>query len=1088
MYTTIVADSEFRVFICPSVLRDQCVRLLKKMYADIGDRSVHTPWADAHARKYDDGGEPELACIGATLLEEAPAGHAIVIWRRFGGTFLGVSSGGLQRAYRGAARHAAQRWQSDVASRSYRAENNPPLEAIIFDADGTLIDSLPPHIDFCHQMNAEFDVGLGASLPARNDIRACRTVTAAPMDNFFRRAGFPENLVPCLVEAYEARFAAECPVGPFEGIGDMLRRLTEEYGLKVAVVSSNTSANVRHALGPLLSQRMTFILGIDNGPKDKAEAIREALCRLRLTSGGPGRACECAALYVGDTEKDSQKAAAAGMRFVGVDYGFEGLAALQRSDPEAFPDSPVATTVAELASLLFAEAEVGKTSCAERKAVCGVLPAELHQHHVRRILYFEHALVDQIVALSQQCLQPVYDMEEAEVCFVRQSLWRGFLSCFLHRHGGEWNERNLLELRDTMVSSVMQAEARLRPLLASLPLEVPGADQKDPQLELKRVVAALNILLKSVHGTPSSSTTTGEPGSKKKMKKADLEWGGTLWEIFEEGYPPNCTGIEALIVATYACHPLLEMPKTLRVGLAPDHVFFQTKLPDQQNWGAIESKPPFSSSSSSVSSSPSSQSSSSSFSSSAIMDIVGTSRKLRAEPIKAEKLRGYRYAFGKPEWIEGPRIIQMEAIWDLFSLDKQRAIVTSFKQHLSSFTDMDYFRRLSVHRDMVMAAVYDRAILQPLARRHIRSRSYDSLESERLRALLQFLMARRAVENSMVEWDFWFRGGGFASSAGESCAPGPSRLCPSLPAAIRVLRKYFAAAEARLAFENYMTGACLSIAINSLELLRAVVQAHGDRTTSRQKKELHVLLEAASRNYVQSVRLAAAHSFEEGAASVKFGTDADALALMLNVFVRVTDDFLKLEVVREEERETLVASGELCARSGVRVLSAFWDFFSSLKAWFRGAPGIHSSEMIFLNIGGKGGARHLELSVEALFETMCRPEKHRRHEHGRTWSWASNFCAKVGAGAEESHREGKGTRSRSSESLRALLEKLAAKSVRLAEEEAFGGGAAGDVDGTAIVAKGRKRKRKRASSEFWKLFIAVDETPRRRHRRRWHDR
>ena len=37
-----------------------------------------------------------------------------------------------------------------------------PLAALIFDADGTLLDSLPPHVDFCHAMNAE----LGLAKPA----------------------------------------------------------------------------------------------------------------------------------------------------------------------------------------------------------------------------------------------------------------------------------------------------------------------------------------------------------------------------------------------------------------------------------------------------------------------------------------------------------------------------------------------------------------------------------------------------------------------------------------------------------------------------------------------------------------------------------------------------------------------------------------------------------------------------------------------------------------------------------------------------------------------------------------------------------
>ena len=108
--------------------------------------------------------------------------------------------------------------------------------AIVFDADGTLLDSLPPHVAFCRAMNDKYACGL--SLPdlsssagmepqlhpqpqdshddaahadphadrgydhnpdpavAAGSLAAARALAAAPMDNFLRRAGFAEALVP----------------------------------------------------------------------------------------------------------------------------------------------------------------------------------------------------------------------------------------------------------------------------------------------------------------------------------------------------------------------------------------------------------------------------------------------------------------------------------------------------------------------------------------------------------------------------------------------------------------------------------------------------------------------------------------------------------------------------------------------------------------------------------------------------------------------------------------------------------------------------------------------------------------------------
>ena len=75
----------------------------------------------------------------------------------------------------------------------------------LFDADGTLLDSLPPHVDFCHvsrrslvlfsncaltafnyvfqAMNNKYCEGK-LSIPPRTD---GRLVHASPMDNFLRR-------------------------------------------------------------------------------------------------------------------------------------------------------------------------------------------------------------------------------------------------------------------------------------------------------------------------------------------------------------------------------------------------------------------------------------------------------------------------------------------------------------------------------------------------------------------------------------------------------------------------------------------------------------------------------------------------------------------------------------------------------------------------------------------------------------------------------------------------------------------------------------------------------------------------------------
>lgn len=239
----------------------------------------------------------------------------------------------------GLLRTALRRGTSVAASTMCAAQRR----GILWDADGTLLDSLPPHIDFLHRMSAE--LGFGLALPERSDLAACRAIAAAPMSAFVARAGFPDSSIARCVDAYEARFASEHPVRPFGGVGTLLGRLGES-GVRCAVVSSNTAANVVSGLGPDLAARFEFVEGIDTGPADKAAAIEAACARLGLPAS--------AVSYVGDTAKDCAKAREAGVAFIGVSYGFEDLAAdasVQRSG------APVAASVLELQALLCGAAE-----------------------------------------------------------------------------------------------------------------------------------------------------------------------------------------------------------------------------------------------------------------------------------------------------------------------------------------------------------------------------------------------------------------------------------------------------------------------------------------------------------------------------------------------------------------------------------------------------------------------------------------------------------------------------------------------------------------------------------------------------------
>jgi hypothetical protein len=239
--------------------------------------------------------------------------------------------------------------------------------------------------------------------------------------------------------------------------------------------------------------------------------------------------------------------------------------------------------------------------------------------------------------------------------YIRSSLWRGLLASFAMRANCDWSEDLLRELEAGMVERVVAAAERIKQALQTLVLPSKKKGPETPSRLFERLLRGLNDLLRPL-----------------KSKKFDLEWGGTLWEIFEEGYPPNCHGIETLILAAYHYHPELGMGKLGKVGLADDHSFWQ--LTDG-----------------------------------VLMDVVGNST-LKAEIVSPVKLQGYRYAFGDPEWLGGAHALQLHCIWDLGALDRARALCTSFKDFLRKYTDADYFRRLSIYEDAVLDDVYDHTV------------------------------------------------------------------------------------------------------------------------------------------------------------------------------------------------------------------------------------------------------------------------------------------------------------------------------------------------------------------------------------------
>ena len=194
---------------------------------------------------------------------------------------------------------------------------------VIFDVDGVLSNSYPPHRQFCEDMNQKYNCGL--TIP--------ENVVASPMDNLLRRAGFSEDIIPKLLEEYQ-NFNDNYEVNLFDGVSEMFKSLTD-MGVIIGVVSSNYTINIKNALGDLASIPED-IFGIDNS-EGKVDGIMKIKNRLGIPLEDIS--------YVGDLMKDYQVAVEAGVDFIGSGYGWE----IRRF--------PIADSVSDIATIIKLEGE-----------------------------------------------------------------------------------------------------------------------------------------------------------------------------------------------------------------------------------------------------------------------------------------------------------------------------------------------------------------------------------------------------------------------------------------------------------------------------------------------------------------------------------------------------------------------------------------------------------------------------------------------------------------------------------------------------------------------------------------------------------
>lgn len=211
---------------------------------------------------------------------------------------------------------------------TYQSLDRERLKALVFDLDGTLLDSFSAHLEAYRLMFARFGI----------EITKERFLASYSPNWYetYQAMGLPKEAWET-ANSYWLEAAAQQTPGLFSDVERILTQLSGSY--KLGLVTSGSKSRVFRDLERTGIKTIfeTVITGDDvQQPKPAPQGLELALARLEIQ---PHQA-----VYIGDAQADYEMAHAARVQFVGVRSAFASLKAI---------DSCIQIeTIAELATLL----------------------------------------------------------------------------------------------------------------------------------------------------------------------------------------------------------------------------------------------------------------------------------------------------------------------------------------------------------------------------------------------------------------------------------------------------------------------------------------------------------------------------------------------------------------------------------------------------------------------------------------------------------------------------------------------------------------------------------------------------------------
>ncbi|MGE5678194.1 MAG: HAD family hydrolase [Pseudomonadota bacterium] len=206
------------------------------------------------------------------------------------------------------------------------------IEAIIFDLDGTLLNTLDDLADSVNYALRQFD------FPERS-LEEVRFFVGNGVRNLMRQAvpnGFDNPQFEGCLNNFREHYSKNLNnrTKPYEGIMELLSEL-HRRNHKMAIVSNKFDRAVKELAREFFSDFIPVAIGESGGVRKKPEpdCVFEALEELGTEASH--------AVYVGDSEVDIETAGNAGIPCIGVTWGFRSRELLIENGAKHIIDTPM---------------------------------------------------------------------------------------------------------------------------------------------------------------------------------------------------------------------------------------------------------------------------------------------------------------------------------------------------------------------------------------------------------------------------------------------------------------------------------------------------------------------------------------------------------------------------------------------------------------------------------------------------------------------------------------------------------------------------------------------------------------------------